>query len=133
MSTGRVQTDAPSTTGPLSGIRVLDISTVIAGPHLAMMLADFGADVIKFEHPQKGDPLRGTGYQKDGGLWWKMANRNKRCVTLNLNCYAVRNCSNNSRRQRMSSLKISAPEHWATGDLAGRHYMQSTPDWSWCA
>jgi len=86
MSTGRVQTDAPSTAGPLSGIRVLDISTVIAGPHLAMMLADFGADVIKFEHPQKGDPLRGTGYQKDGvGLWWKMANRNKRCVTLNLN------------------------------------------------
>ena len=69
----------------LGGLRVLDISTVIAGPHLAMMLGDFGADVIKVEHPQKGDPLRGTGYQKDGvGLWWKMANRNKRCVTLNL-------------------------------------------------
>jgi crotonobetainyl-CoA:carnitine CoA-transferase CaiB-like acyl-CoA transferase len=79
--------DTPSvTTGPLNGLRVLDISTVIAGPHLAMMLGDFGADVIKVEHPRKGDPLRGTGYQKDGvGLWWKMANRNKRCVTLNLN------------------------------------------------
>ncbi|MEM7407668.1 MAG: CoA transferase [Pseudomonadota bacterium] len=71
--------------GPLAGLRVLDISTVIAGPHLAMMLADFGADVVKIEHPAKGDPLRGTGYQKDGvGLWWKMANRNKRCITLNL-------------------------------------------------
>ncbi|MBT6274090.1 MAG: CoA transferase [Chromatiales bacterium] len=75
----------PSQVRPLDGIRVLDISTVIAGPHMAMLLADFGADVIKVEHP-RGDPLRGTGYQKDGvGLWWKMANRNKRCITLNLN------------------------------------------------
>jgi crotonobetainyl-CoA:carnitine CoA-transferase CaiB-like acyl-CoA transferase len=77
--------DTGVTKAALNGLRVLDISTVIAGPHLGMMLGDFGADVIKVEHPQKGDPLRGTGYQKDGvGLWWKMANRNKRCVTLNL-------------------------------------------------
>lgn len=69
---------------------MLDISTVIAGPHLAMLLADFGADVIKVEHP-RGDPLRGTGYQKDGvGLWWKMTNRNKRCITLNLSTDAGR-------------------------------------------
>jgi hypothetical protein len=52
---------------------------------IGMMLGDFGADVVKIEHPSKGDPLRGTGYQKDGGgVWWKMANRNKRCITLKL-------------------------------------------------
>lgn len=71
--------------GALAGLKVLECATVLAGPTLGMMLADFGADVVKVEHPRKGDPLRGTGYQKDGvGLWWKMANRNKRCITLNL-------------------------------------------------
>jgi len=69
---------------PLKGLRVIDAATVIAGPTIAMLMGDFGADVIKVEHP-KGDPLRVTGYQKDGhGLWSKMANRNKRAVTLNL-------------------------------------------------
>ena len=69
---------------PLKGLRVIDASTVIAGPTIGMLMGDFGADVIKVEHP-RGDVLRNTGYQKDGvGLWFKMANRNKRCVTLNL-------------------------------------------------
>lgn len=69
---------------PLDGIRVLDIATLIAGPTAATMLADFGADVLKIEHP-KGDPQRRHGQMKDGrGLWWKVLNRNKRCVTLNL-------------------------------------------------
>ena len=78
------QTDSKPTAGPLAGLKVVDVSTVIAGPHMAMLLADFGADVLKIEHP-RGDPLRTTGYQKDGvGLWWKMANRNKRCITLSL-------------------------------------------------
>ena len=70
---------------PIEGLRVIDASTVIAGPTVGMLLGDFGADVIKVEHPQ-GDPLRETGYQKDGfGLWFKMANRNKRGITLNFN------------------------------------------------
>lgn len=69
---------------PLQGLRVIDASTVIAGPTIGMLMGDFGADVIKVEHP-RGDVLRTTGAQKDGvGLWFKMANRNKRCVTLNL-------------------------------------------------
>jgi crotonobetainyl-CoA:carnitine CoA-transferase CaiB-like acyl-CoA transferase len=69
---------------PLEGLRVIDAATVIAGPTIGMLMGDFGADVIKVEHP-RGDVLRNTGYQKDGvGLWFKMANRNKRCVTLNL-------------------------------------------------
>lgn len=68
---------------PLRGVRVLDIATLFAGPLMATFLADFGAEVIKIEHP-KGDPLRTHGYLKDGiPLWWKMVSRNKRTVTLN--------------------------------------------------
>jgi crotonobetainyl-CoA:carnitine CoA-transferase CaiB-like acyl-CoA transferase len=70
--------------GPLNGIRVLDISTVYAAPITAMLLGDYGADVIKVEHP-RGDPARSHGANKDGhGLWWKVISRNKTCVTLNL-------------------------------------------------
>jgi crotonobetainyl-CoA:carnitine CoA-transferase CaiB-like acyl-CoA transferase len=68
----------------LEGIRVLDAATLFAGPLAAMLLGDFGAEVIKIEHP-KGDPVRNHGYKKDGiNLWWKMISRNKRAVTLNL-------------------------------------------------
>jgi crotonobetainyl-CoA:carnitine CoA-transferase CaiB-like acyl-CoA transferase len=68
----------------LNGIRVLDVSTIYAGPFAATLLGDFGADVIKVEHP-KGDSFRNHGYTKDGiGLWWKMLSRNKRTVTLDL-------------------------------------------------
>ena len=76
--------EAPPDDGPLNGIRVLDISTVYAAPITAMLLGDYGADVIKVEHP-RGDPARSHGANKDGhGLWWKVISRNKRCVTLNL-------------------------------------------------
>jgi crotonobetainyl-CoA:carnitine CoA-transferase CaiB-like acyl-CoA transferase len=75
-------TEAPPT-GPLAGLRVLDLGTVYAAPITAMLLGDFGADVIKVEHP-KGDPARTHGLSKDGhGLWWKVIARNKRTVTLN--------------------------------------------------
>ncbi len=68
----------------LQGVRVLDASTLFAGPLAATILGDFGADVIKIEHP-RGDPLRGHGYSKDGvPLWWKMLSRNKHAITLNL-------------------------------------------------
>jgi len=71
--------------GPLAGLRVLDISTVYAAPITAMLLGDFGADVVKVEHPEKGDPARTHGWSKDGhGLWWKVIARNKRTATLNL-------------------------------------------------
>jgi crotonobetainyl-CoA:carnitine CoA-transferase CaiB-like acyl-CoA transferase len=69
---------------PLDDLRVLDVATLFAGPMAATMLADFGADVLKIEHP-KGDPVRKHGHSKDGvNLWWKLIGRNKRCVTLNL-------------------------------------------------
>lgn len=77
--------EAPVRAGPLADLRVLDCSTMLAGPLACQMLADYGADVIKIEHPIRGDSLRGHGRQKDGhGLWWKMVGRNKRCVGLNL-------------------------------------------------
>lgn len=77
--------DAPDTNERvLDGIRVLDVSTLFAGPFLATILGDFGADVIKLEHP-RGDPARGHGPQKDNvPLWWKLLGRNKRTVTLYL-------------------------------------------------
>lgn len=71
--------------GPLAGLRVLDASTVLAGPMCAQILGDYGADVIKIEHPERGDSMRGHGASKDGhGLWWKILSRNKRCVGLYL-------------------------------------------------
>ncbi|RRQ28615.1 CoA transferase [Rhodococcus sp. Eu-32] len=72
-------------TGPLEGIKVLDISTILAGPLVAQILGDFGADVIKIEHPTRPDGMRGHGLDKDGHpLWWTMISRNKRTMTLNL-------------------------------------------------
>jgi crotonobetainyl-CoA:carnitine CoA-transferase CaiB-like acyl-CoA transferase len=70
--------------GPLEGIRVLDCATIIAAPFSAMLLADFGADVIKVEHP-RGDGLRLSGPQKDGvGLTYCYYGRNKRNIVLDL-------------------------------------------------
>jgi crotonobetainyl-CoA:carnitine CoA-transferase CaiB-like acyl-CoA transferase len=71
--------------GPLQGRRVLDLATIYAGPLIAQLLGDFGAEVIKIEHPTKPDGLRGHGRQKEGiGLWWKMVARNKRTIGLHL-------------------------------------------------
>ncbi|SCY25895.1 Crotonobetainyl-CoA:carnitine CoA-transferase CaiB [Streptomyces sp. 136MFCol5.1] len=73
------------TEAPLSGLRVLDLATLFAGPLAATMLGDFGAEVVKVEHPRKPDPSRGHGPTKDGiGLWWKLLGRNKRNLTLDL-------------------------------------------------
>ena len=70
--------------GPLAGYRVIDAATVYAGPLAATMLGDFGAEVIKVEHPM-GDSARTHGWRKHGkGLWWKTLGRNKRTVTAKL-------------------------------------------------
>ncbi|MFI1399170.1 CaiB/BaiF CoA transferase family protein [Streptomyces sp. NPDC020681] len=75
----------PSTPAPLQPLRVLDLATLFAGPLAATMLGDFGAEVIKVEHPTRPDPSRGHGPAKDGiGLWWKLLGRNKRTITLDL-------------------------------------------------
>ncbi|WHM33471.1 CoA transferase [Streptomyces sp. BPPL-273] len=78
-------TAAPSSAAPLTGLRVLDLATLFAGPLAATMLGDFGAEVVKVEHPTRPDPSRGHGPSKDGiGLWWKILGRNKRTITLDL-------------------------------------------------
>jgi formyl-CoA transferase len=69
----------------LAGLKVIDAATLFAGPLAATMLGDFGAEVIKVEHPAKGDPVRYHGASKDGvGLWGKVIGRNKRGITLYL-------------------------------------------------
>ncbi|MEQ6026495.1 CoA transferase [Streptomyces salinarius] len=79
-------TAAPAASpAPLAGLRVLDLATLFAGPLAATMLGDFGAEVIKVEHPTRPDPSRGHGPSKDGiGLWWKLLGRNKHTITLDL-------------------------------------------------
>src|SRR3954462_11639956 len=73
----------PEATCPLDGIRVLDLSRLVAGNMVSLQLADFGADVIKIEDPRKGDPLR--DWRTDGiSVHWKVYARNKKSVTLNL-------------------------------------------------
>ena len=77
----------PPPRGPLAGLRVLDIATVVAGPGAARYLADYGADVLKIERPGAGDATRTMGLAdpRDGtALYWKVVGRNKRCATLDL-------------------------------------------------
>jgi crotonobetainyl-CoA:carnitine CoA-transferase CaiB-like acyl-CoA transferase len=68
---------------PLEGIRILDLSRMVAGGIAGMLMADFGADVVKVEQPGSGDPLR-QWTSAGKSLWWKVYARNKRFVTLNL-------------------------------------------------
>lgn len=70
---------------PLAGIKVLELGTLIAGPFCARMLGEFGAEVIKVESPEGGDPIRTWRVLKDGtSLWWSVQSRNKKSLTLNL-------------------------------------------------
>ena len=71
--------------GPLAGIRILETSNVVAGPTACQILGDFGAEVIKIEHPDGGDGMRRQGYVKgDSSIWWRLVGRNKRSVGMYL-------------------------------------------------
>ena len=72
--------------GPLAGLRMIELGTLLAGPFAGRLLGDMGAEVIKVEPPGKPDPLRDWGQARYKGrsLWWPVQSRNKRCVTLNL-------------------------------------------------
>jgi formyl-CoA transferase len=77
--------DALPGAGPLTGLKVIELGQLIAGPFAAKTLADFGADVIKIEAPETGDPLRKWRLLKDGtSVWWQVQSRNKRSVALDL-------------------------------------------------
>ena len=72
--------------GPLAGIRVIELGTLLAGPFAGRLLGDLGAEIIKVEAPGKPDPIRNWGKARYQGrsLWWPVQSRNKKCVTLNL-------------------------------------------------
>ncbi len=80
----------PSNLGPLRGLRVLELGVILAGPFVGRMLADFGAEVVKVEAPDQGDPMRDWGAQRADGpngaraLWWPFLARNKKAITLDL-------------------------------------------------
>ena len=80
---------APATdfrAGPLAGLRVIELGTLLAGPFCGQLLGDFGAEVIKVEPPGQGDPMRVWGREKAHGksLWWPVVARNKKAITLDL-------------------------------------------------
>ncbi|MHA6795718.1 CaiB/BaiF CoA transferase family protein [Pseudonocardia bannensis] len=79
-------TTAAVRTGPLAGVRVLELGSIIAGPFATRMLGDFGAEVIKIELPGSGDPLREWGVHRHEGraLWWSVQSRNKKLITLDV-------------------------------------------------
>jgi crotonobetainyl-CoA:carnitine CoA-transferase CaiB-like acyl-CoA transferase len=71
--------------GPLSGVRVLELGSFIAGPFAGQLLGDLGADVLKVESPEPGDPMRQWGARLDGrSIWWSQLARNKRLVAVDL-------------------------------------------------
>ncbi|MEY3104210.1 MAG: hypothetical protein RJA72_242 [Pseudomonadota bacterium] len=84
-STVNAASMAASSRLPLAGLRVLELGQLIAGPFCARVLADFGAEVLKVEAPEGGDPLRNWRVLKDGNsIWWESQSRNKRSIAIDL-------------------------------------------------
>jgi len=83
--------DKAESTGPLEGLRVLELGSFIAGPFAGQLLGDYGARVIKVEEPGAGDPMRRWGVTRDGeSLWWPAISRNKQSVAVDLRTEAGR-------------------------------------------
>jgi len=95
--------------GPLEGVKVIDITTNISGPSLTMILADLGAEVIKIERPNIGDDARRMGPLWEGdGVYYLHINRNKRSIVINLKEDEGKNIVYRSSKMRMFLSKISA-------------------------
>ena len=86
MSTNSKTDTSQDATGPLKGLRVIEMGQLLAGPFCGQMMGDYGAEVIKVEQPGVGDPMREWGREKPHGLslWWPVIARNKKSITLNL-------------------------------------------------
>ncbi|HWF57927.1 MAG TPA: CoA transferase [Candidatus Dormibacteraeota bacterium] len=112
--TPRTTAAAQPDTRPLANVRVLDIASFMAAPMAAMWLADFGAQVVKVEHP-RGDMMRSWGSVKDGTpLFWKMVGRNKRSVTIDLH-----HPDGQELLRRMAAKADVVVENFRPGTLAG--------------
>jgi len=117
----------PTTKGPLSGLKVIELGQLIAGPFAAKTLADFGADVIKIEPPVKvgapngsgGDPLRQWRMIKDGtSVWWQVQSRNKKSITLDLKQPEAQEIVRNLAKGAdilIENFRPSAMEGWGLG------------------
>jgi formyl-CoA transferase len=81
-----MSSEKPTNTGPLADLRLVEMGTLLAGPFCGQLMGDFGAEVIKIEPPNQGDPMREWGKEKAHGmsLWWPVIARNKKSVTMNL-------------------------------------------------
>jgi crotonobetainyl-CoA:carnitine CoA-transferase CaiB-like acyl-CoA transferase len=111
--------DRPAT-GPLVGVRVLELGQVVAGPFCGQMLADLGADVIKVEPPAVGDVLRQWGWSAEEGdsLWWRVAGRNKRSITVDLRTPQGQAVARRLARQVdvvIENFRPGTLERWALG------------------
>lgn len=99
--------------GPLSGIRVVDMTTMLSGPWAAMILADQGADVIKVEQPQTGDHVRSLGNQRAGmSAMFLNINRNKRSITVDMKSPRGRDVVRDLAKGRTCSCRTSVPAWW---------------------
>jgi succinyl-CoA---D-citramalate CoA-transferase len=86
-----MRADGTGATAPLAGIKVLELGSLVAGPYASSLLAQFGAEVIKIEPPNGGDPLRGWRKLHNGtSLWWYTQSRNKKSITLDLKANEAR-------------------------------------------
>ena len=112
---------------PLEGLKVVDIAVLFAAPTISQNMGDFGAEVIKVEHPKMGDSLRSLGATKDGiPLWWKITNRNKKCVTLNLSAPEGQELLKQLIADADVLTEISDREPWKNGVSVGRPCTRST-------
>ena len=124
--------DAERRAGPFDGVRVIDASTLFAGPLAAMFLGDLGADVVKIEHPARPDAARTHGPSRDGvGLWWKTLGRNKRNVTINLSRPEGADLLLRlAERSRRADRELPARHAGALGHRARRAARRQPAGWS---
>ncbi len=105
--------------GPLSGLKVVELGQLIAGPFAAKTLADFGADVIKIEPPGSGDPLRKWRLIKDGtSVWWQVQSRNKQSIALDLKQAQAQDIVRQLAREAdvlIENFRPGAMEGWGLG------------------